>query len=69
MNSKPKIGIIPGDPGGIGPEIIAKLISQANIRKKANILLIGDKHIFELGQKQSSLEFQTKTFETVGSVL
>ena len=63
MNSKPKIGIIPGDPGGIGPEIIAKLISQENIRKKANILLIGDKHIFELGQKQASLEFQTQTFE------
>ena len=25
---KPRIGIIPGDPGGIGPELIAKLLAE-----------------------------------------
>ena len=25
---KPRIGIIPGDPGGIGPELIAKLLAD-----------------------------------------
>ncbi len=55
MKSKPKIGIIPGDPGGIGPEIIIKLLNSKSI-KKADILLIGDPHIFELGQKQASAE-------------
>ena len=26
--NKPKIGIIPGDPSGIGPELIAKLLAE-----------------------------------------
>ena len=53
---KPRIGIIPGDPGGIGPELIAKLLSDEEVRDKADILLIGDRHLFELGQRQAGVE-------------
>jgi len=53
---KPRIGIIPGDPGGIGPELIAKLLSDEEVRAKADILLIGDRHLFELGQRQAGVE-------------
>ncbi|MGB1367857.1 MAG: 4-hydroxythreonine-4-phosphate dehydrogenase PdxA, partial [Candidatus Puniceispirillaceae bacterium] len=56
--SKPRIGIIPGDPGGIGPELIAKLLSQPEIREKADILLIGDGHLFQLGQQQAGTQFE-----------
>ena len=35
---KPRIGIIPGDPGGIGPELIAKLLADPEVREKADIL-------------------------------
>jgi len=47
---KPKIGIIPGDPSGIGPELITRLLADTDVREKADILLIGDRHIFEQGQ-------------------
>ena len=50
---KPKIGIIPGDPNGIGPELIVKLLTNPAIAEKAHILLIGDRHIFHLGERQS----------------
>ena len=50
---KPRIGIIPGDPGGIGPELIAKLLADPDVHEKADILLIGDRHLFEMGQTQA----------------
>ena len=53
---RPRIGIIPGDPGGIGPELIAKLLSDDEVRAKADILLIGDRHLFEMGQTQAGVE-------------
>jgi len=53
---KPRIGIIPGDPGGIGPELIAKLLAEDGVLDQADILLIGDRHLFEMGQAQAGLE-------------
>ena len=50
----PKIGVIPGDPSGIGPELVARLLAD-DCAKDADILLIGDRHVFELGQSQASL--------------
>ena len=42
---KPRIGIIPGDPGGIGPELIAKLLADPDVHEKADILLLSLIHI------------------------
>lgn len=53
---KPRIGIIPGDPGGIGPELIAKLLADPEVHQKADILLVGDRHLFEMGQSQAEAE-------------
>ena len=54
---KPKIGIIPGDPSGIGPELIAKLIAKTKTNELADLLLIGDEHVFKMGQKISGCDF------------
>jgi 4-hydroxythreonine-4-phosphate dehydrogenase len=48
---KPKLGIIPGDPSGIGPELVARLLSSEGVAEAADILLIGDAHVFEAGQQ------------------
>jgi 4-hydroxythreonine-4-phosphate dehydrogenase len=55
---KPRIGIIPGDPGGIGPELIAKLLAEDGVRDQADILLIGDRHLFEMGQAQAGVDIE-----------
>jgi 4-hydroxythreonine-4-phosphate dehydrogenase len=47
---KPKIGIIPGDPSGIGPELIARLLTSEGVTEAADVLLIGDAHVFDAGQ-------------------
>ena len=49
--TKPKIGIIPGDPSGIGPELVAKLLNDEGVADAAKILLIGDRTVFEAGQR------------------
>ena len=50
---KPRIAIIPGDPSGIGPELIAKLLQEADVKEAANILLVGDAHVWKQGAKQA----------------
>ena len=49
-NKKRNIAILLGDPSGIGPELVSKLLSQ-NELDQANIIIIGEKNILENGNK------------------
>ena len=53
---KPRIGIIPGDPGGIGPELVAKLLAEDELHGQADTLLIGDSHVFLAGQSHAGTD-------------
>ena len=46
--TKANIAVLLGDPAGIGPELISKLLSE-EITNKANIVVIGEKQILENG--------------------
>jgi 4-hydroxythreonine-4-phosphate dehydrogenase len=50
---KPRIALITGDPSGIGPELIAKLLAEPGLSKEADVLVIGDFHVLEMGQHQA----------------
>ena len=52
MSQKKIIAVLLGDPSGIGPELISKLLNE-DITKKANIVVIGEKNILESGNKIS----------------
>src|SRR4051794_34556337 len=39
---RPRIGLFPGDPSGIGPEVAAKLLADPEIHARAEIVAIGD---------------------------
>ena len=54
---KPRIALIPGDPSGIGPELVAKLLADREVCEHAEVLLIGDEQVFELGQQQAGATF------------
>lgn len=64
---KPKIGIIPGDPSGIGPELIARLLSEDGVTEKADILLIGDRHVFEAGQQVAGVNHDMIDLDAVNT--
>src|ERR1700754_4254399 len=50
---KPLIGLMLGDVTGIGPELIVKLLSLPETRQKANVVIIGDERVLELGMKDA----------------
>ncbi|MGB0359063.1 MAG: 4-hydroxythreonine-4-phosphate dehydrogenase PdxA [Litorivicinaceae bacterium] len=48
------VGVIVGDPNGIGPELIAKLLkNEANTDQ--SLVVFGDRHLFELGAHQAGI--------------
>jgi len=65
--SKPRISIIPGDPSGIGPELIAKLINEADVLNSADLLLVGDSHLWTRGALQAALEVPLNTIADADS--
>ncbi len=50
--NKINIAVLLGDPSGIGPELVSKLLSE-EITNKANLVIIGEKNILESGNKIS----------------
>ena len=59
---KKNIAILLGDPSGIGPELISKLLSQ-NELNESNIVIIGEKNILENGHKISGNSVKLKYVE------
>ncbi|MEP2781293.1 MAG: 4-hydroxythreonine-4-phosphate dehydrogenase PdxA [Pseudoruegeria sp.] len=53
--SKPRIAIVPGDPSGIGPELIARLLNEEGTLEAADIVLVGDSHLWQQGAEQADL--------------
>jgi 4-hydroxythreonine-4-phosphate dehydrogenase len=66
-NLKPKIGVLLGDPSGIGPELISKLLAQDEM-DKANILVIGEKSILDKANKLTGLNTNLKFIETIDEI-
>ena len=49
-NNKVTIAVLLGDPSGIGPELISKLLKKKEI-EEANIVLIGERQILDDGDR------------------
>ena len=60
---RPRLAIVPGDPSGIGPELVAKLLNEDGVLEAADILLIGDAHLWLRGADQAGLEVELNTIE------
>jgi 4-hydroxythreonine-4-phosphate dehydrogenase len=46
---KPLVGLVVGDPAGIGPELAAKLAADSLVADAVRLLVIGDRRIFDRG--------------------
>ena len=57
---RPTLALIQGDPAGIGPELLVKLLCDEEVRAAADLVVIGAPEVFERGQEQTGL--------TVGNV-
>ena len=57
MTTKLRIAMVLGDPAGIGPEIVAKVLADATLRQPANIILIADRAETEQGMGYAGVRF------------
>ena len=46
----PRIGLAMGDPAGISPELLAKLLARADLMGLAAVTVIGDRRVLALGE-------------------
>jgi 4-hydroxythreonine-4-phosphate dehydrogenase len=46
---KPRIGLLLGDPTGIGPELVAKFLAPSEALAQADVLIIGDRRLYQRG--------------------
>lgn len=60
----PVVAVTLGDPAGIGPELIARLLARPETAQAANVVLIGDPWLWAQGQRQAGL---TVAMQEVGS--
>lgn len=61
--NKPTIALTLGDPAGIGPELIAKLLNIPNLIDHANIVVIGDSWLWQQGQQIAGVQINTRLID------
>ena len=54
-STKPIVAVTLGDASGIGPELVAKLLSRPDVLAAARILLVGDAWVWAEGQRVANL--------------
>lgn len=57
---RPVVAVTLGDPGGIGPELVARLLARPETMQAANVVLIGDPWLWAQGQQQAGLSVTTE---------
>lgn len=55
--SKTTIAMVLGDPAGIGPELIARLLAEPAVRRQANVILIADRAELQRGMDIAGVDF------------
>ena len=65
--NKINIALLLGDPSGIGPELVTRLLSE-EITSNANIIVIGEKNVLENGKKISGKKIDLKFVEDFSEI-
>jgi len=61
---KPAVAVTFGDASGIGPELVAKLLTRPQVLAAANIVLVGDAWVWAEGQRIASVASSVKTIRS-----
>jgi len=65
---RPVVALTLGDPAGIGPELVARLLSRPDVARQANIVLAGDPWLWEQGQRVAGVQVATRPVEDFAEV-
>jgi 4-hydroxythreonine-4-phosphate dehydrogenase len=63
----PRIAFLLGDPTGIGPEIVAKVLHDGHMADIARLVVVGDARVFEQGMKDAgvTIDYERVTADTL----
>ncbi|CAD5110022.1 4-hydroxythreonine-4-phosphate dehydrogenase PdxA [Zestomonas carbonaria] len=64
----PRLAMVLGDPAGIGPELIARLLAEPEVRGKAHIVLIADEEEMRRGMRIAGREFPYRRIDSLESL-
>ncbi|WP_105132109.1 4-hydroxythreonine-4-phosphate dehydrogenase PdxA [Burkholderia sp. BE12] len=66
--SLPVVALTLGDPAGIGAELIAKLLARPDATARANLVLIGDRWLWEAGQRVAGVNVDVEPVASLAAV-
>lgn len=67
-SSLPVVALTLGDPAGIGPELIARLMARHELMAQANVVLVGDPWLWAEGQRVAHLNVVTASVDSFAAV-
>jgi len=67
-NELPVVSLTLGDPAGIGPELIARLLARADLMRQANVVLVGDPWLWAEGQRIAGTNVPTAAVTSLAAV-
>ncbi|MGI6034308.1 MAG: 4-hydroxythreonine-4-phosphate dehydrogenase PdxA [Limnochordia bacterium] len=66
--TRPRLGLLLGDPTGIGPELVAKLLAKEKFTDEGELLVIGDRRCLSLGEKIARVSLPIQVFSSIDDV-
>ena len=67
-NHRPVIGLMLGDVTGIGPEISCRLLASGVATEVANVVVVCDRRVLDLGMRDAGVKLPYRVFPTVDGV-
>src|ERR1700759_574187 len=67
-STKPTVALTLGDPAGIGPELMAKLLARRDVIEQAKVVLVGDAWLWEEGEAIAGVTVPTRTVHSLEQV-
>jgi 4-hydroxythreonine-4-phosphate dehydrogenase len=62
---KPVIGLVQGDPAGVGPELMVRLLQEPEVRDRAHIVIIGAPSVIARGEAATGLSVERRHVERI----
>lgn len=66
--ARPKIGLMLGDVTGIGPEVAARVLSDASLHQSARIVVVGDRRVLDLGMRDAGCQLRLQPVSSVAEI-
>ena len=60
----PVLGLMLGDPTGIGPEQCARILSDQRLRDAARLVVIGDRRVLSMGERDAGVTLRSRSYES-----